>query len=298
MSTQLSTQTISFNNQALITFEQNGTHYTAMRPICENIGLDWASQYSRIRRDEILNSTIVIITTVAEDDKSREMVCLPIDYLNGWLFGIDVNRCKPEIRETLIKYKKECYQALHDYWFKGKAERQSAVKIEKLSKEHQTAIKDLVMGRVKNLPKDKQAEIIIKQWAALKTHFGKSYKDINDDQFAEAVSLIARLPLEGELIIDSPKTKAETYNAELSAKDIHDMVWLLLSAKHMHQLLGELEQPLEAIGSNFHPVVYSHHREYKHIINDSLPILKRLIEPFKESNPIEFERIKSRLKLN
>ena len=47
---------------------------------------------------------------------NQNMICLPIEYLNGWLFGIDINRCKPEIRDTLIKYKKECYQALHDYW--------------------------------------------------------------------------------------------------------------------------------------------------------------------------------------
>ncbi|TRC47753.1 phage antirepressor N-terminal domain-containing protein, partial [Mannheimia haemolytica] len=41
MTTQISTQIITFNNQDLITFEQNGTHYTAMKPICENIGLCW-----------------------------------------------------------------------------------------------------------------------------------------------------------------------------------------------------------------------------------------------------------------
>lgn len=123
MTTQISTQTISFNNQALITFEQDGKHYTAMKPICENIGLAWEAQLARIKRDDILSSTMIVMIIVAEDGKQREMICLPIEYLNGWLFGIDVNRCKLEIRETLIKYKKECYQALHDYWFKGKAER-------------------------------------------------------------------------------------------------------------------------------------------------------------------------------
>lgn len=81
MSTQLSTQTISFNNQALITFEQNGTHYTAMKPICENIGLAWEPQLLRIKRDDILSSTMIITIIVAEDGKNREMVCLPIDYL-------------------------------------------------------------------------------------------------------------------------------------------------------------------------------------------------------------------------
>ncbi len=122
MSTQISTQTISFNNQALITFEQNGTHYTAMKPICENIGLTWHAQYERIKRDEILSQGILIIR-IPTNGGDQQIICLPIEYLNGWLFGIDINRCKPEIRETLIKYKKECYQALHDYWFKGKAER-------------------------------------------------------------------------------------------------------------------------------------------------------------------------------
>lgn len=118
MSNLISTQTLQFHNQSLVTFEQNGTYYTAMKPICENIGLQWESQFNRIKRDDVLSSTIVMITIVAEDGKKREMLCLPIQYLNGWLFGIDVKRVKPEIRETLITYKRECYQALFDYWNK------------------------------------------------------------------------------------------------------------------------------------------------------------------------------------
>lgn len=60
MTIQLST--IQFNNQSLVTFEQNGTYYTAMKPICENIGLDWKAQYARIKRDEVLSQGMVIIT--------------------------------------------------------------------------------------------------------------------------------------------------------------------------------------------------------------------------------------------
>ncbi|RZN55103.1 phage antirepressor N-terminal domain-containing protein [Avibacterium paragallinarum] len=121
MSNQI--QTIQFHNQSLVTFEQNNIHYAAMKPICENIGLDWEAQRQRINRDEVLNSVMVIITTTGSDGKNYQMICLPIQYLNGWLFGIDVKRVKPEIRETLITYKRECYQALFDYWNKGKAEK-------------------------------------------------------------------------------------------------------------------------------------------------------------------------------
>ena len=118
MNTQL--QTIQFYNRTLTTFEQNNIHYVAMRPICENIGLAWSSQLQRIKRDDVLNSVVFIINTTANDDKEYQTVCLPIQYLNGWLFGIDVKRVKPEIRETLITYKRECYQALFDYWNKPK----------------------------------------------------------------------------------------------------------------------------------------------------------------------------------
>lgn len=146
MSNQISTQTISFNNQSLVTFEQDDVHYTAMKPICDNIGLEWGSQYNRIKRDDVLNSVIFIMKMTGNDGKDYQMICLPIEYLNGWLFGIDVNRCKPEIRETLIKYKKECYQALHNYWFKEKAartinpEQQQAIQEEVVKAHHRTGM--------------------------------------------------------------------------------------------------------------------------------------------------------------
>lgn len=113
-------QTVNFHNQSLITLQKDGVAYVAMKPICENIGLDWKSQFARIKRDEVLAQGMVIITTPTKGGL-QEMLCLPINYLNGWLFGVDVSRVKAEIKETLITYKKECYQALFDYWNNGVA---------------------------------------------------------------------------------------------------------------------------------------------------------------------------------
>lgn len=119
-------QTIDFNGQPLITIEQDGIHYTAIKPIAENIGLDWRSQRQRVLRDDVLSSTVVMITTVAEDGRNREMMCLPIEFLNGWLFGVDAKRVKPEIKAPLIQYKMQCYKVLHDYWHTGSAIHPSA----------------------------------------------------------------------------------------------------------------------------------------------------------------------------
>ena len=184
MSNQISTQTISFNNQSLITAEQNGNHYVAMKPICENIGIDWRAQRQRIVRDEVLCSTVVIITTVAEDGKNREMLCLPIQYLNGWLFGIDINRCNPEIRDTLIKYKKECYQALHDYWFNGKAERKTTV-------DDRTGLRNAVSFLV-----NKKGLIYSEVYQLIHQQFGVEHIDeLSQEQLSQAIKYIHFLTL-------------------------------------------------------------------------------------------------------
>ena len=111
-------QNISFHGQTVPVFTRNQTHYVAMKPIVENIGLDWVSQHKKIQRSEILNSTMVMMTIVAEDGKKREMLCLPLDYLNGWLFGVDAKRVKPEIRERLLQYQRECFKVLNAYFNK------------------------------------------------------------------------------------------------------------------------------------------------------------------------------------
>ncbi|WP_369326733.1 phage antirepressor N-terminal domain-containing protein [Alcaligenes nematophilus] len=113
------------NTLAIIDFHGNplavittadGQRLVAMRPICDAIGLDGDAQLQRIKRDNVLSSTTVVITVVAADGKEREQVCLPLEYLNGWLFGISTSRVKPEIRQRLEDYQRECYQVLNAYW--------------------------------------------------------------------------------------------------------------------------------------------------------------------------------------
>ena len=36
--------------------------------------------------------------------------------LNGWLFGVDANRVKDEIRPKLIRYQEECFDVLHQHF--------------------------------------------------------------------------------------------------------------------------------------------------------------------------------------
>ncbi|MDG6310295.1 phage antirepressor N-terminal domain-containing protein [Glaesserella parasuis] len=262
MSNQISTQTISFNNQALITFEQNGTRYTAMKPICENIGLAWEPQLLRMKRDDILSSTMIITIIVAEDGKNREMVCLPIEYLNGWLFGIDIKRCKPEIRETLIKYKKECYQALHDYWFNGKAER-------KTTTDERTGLRQAVSALV-----SKKGLLYSDAYTLIHQRFNIEHIDeLTPEQVGMAVEYVHKIYLEGELIIDEPKEEPK-----LDKETALDLVSSWFALYNSLDLLAQVYRPLELLGSRHGVIAYTHVTEYR----NNLSLMKRFLEPMFE----------------
>lgn len=111
-----------FFGTEIVVVEYDNKPYVPMKPICENIGLAWHAQFERLKRKEVLSSGIRIIRTPSNGGE-QESVCLPLHYLNGWLFGIDTNRVKPELKEKLVRYQKECYEVLWDYWTTGTARR-------------------------------------------------------------------------------------------------------------------------------------------------------------------------------
>lgn len=307
--------TVNFHGQALsVVTGAEGEHLVAMKPICEAIGLQWEAQLKRIKRHPVLSQGMSIMDTPSAGG-DQESTCLPLDYLNGWLFGVDASRVRPEIRERLVQYQRECFTALAAYWQQGEAlnprtmattpagpsvpirltyndrafrivpegeelwfvaadvanalslrdaycvtrhlrpehlsqrqvgrqmlnvidrrgldlallharpERAEPLRLwldaaleqfvpspapralpNGLSGEQQSAIKALVAARIEALPEARRGKAATACWSALKSKFGCSYKEIAPEQFTEAVSLVARIELEGEwLESEAPK---------------------------------------------------------------------------------------------
>jgi hypothetical protein len=97
-----------------------------VRPLCDFLGVDWSSQRQRINRDPVLSDVMmsVVITTTDIDPENRRprtsvMACLPLDFVNGWLFGVSAARVKEDVRERLIRYQRECYRVLADAFLGG-----------------------------------------------------------------------------------------------------------------------------------------------------------------------------------
>lgn len=67
-----------------------------------------------------------------------------------------------------------------------------------ITPEQQEALKQLVLTRSKSVPPEHQPRAAITLWSALKSHFGRSYKEINANQYSEALALVLRIPLAGD----------------------------------------------------------------------------------------------------
>ncbi|MFV8268478.1 phage antirepressor N-terminal domain-containing protein [Flavobacterium sp. GT2N3] len=114
----MSTQLIStINNQKIvIVIDEEGQKFVPIKPICEALGVNYTSQLEKLENDDLLDSTIPLRGTVGADGKTREMKCIPLEFVFGWVFSISSKNVKDEVRESLIQYKKICHRALFDYF--------------------------------------------------------------------------------------------------------------------------------------------------------------------------------------
>ncbi|EIG2437349.1 phage antirepressor Ant, partial [Escherichia coli] len=247
-----------------------GEPYTPMKPIVEGMGMDWASQFTKIKQ-RFKTSIVKITMQLPGDEQCREIICLALRKLAGWLQTISPNKVRPEIRDKVIQYQEECDDVLYEYWTKGHVVNPRKAKKAlpgKITTEQQEAIKQLVMSRGQSLPKEKQAKAMITMWSSLKSHFGCSYKEISDEQFTEALSLAARVPLEGELI-----GKQEKKANELSAKEANSLVWLWDYANRSQALFRELYPALKQIQSNYSGRCHDCGYEFSRIIDMARDVL-------------------------
>ncbi len=191
---------VPFHGTNLFLVSINNEPYVPMKPVVEGMGMVWAAQFVKLKQRFVKGISEIEIPSAGG---KQLMICLAFRKFAAWLSSIQPNKVRPEIRDKVIQYQEECDDVLYEYWTKGHVVNPRKAKKAlpgKITTEQQEAIKQLVMSRGQSLPKEKQAKAMITMWSSLKSHFGCSYKEISEEQFTEALSLAARVPLEGEFI--------------------------------------------------------------------------------------------------
>lgn len=249
IATAASTINVPFHGAELYVVNHNGEPYTPMKPIVEGMGMTWQSQHRKLM-ERFKTCIIEMMIQLPGDTQRRLVICLALRKLAGWLQTISPNKVRPEIRDKVIQYQEECDDVLYEYWTKGHVVNPRKAKKAlpgKITKEQQEAIKQLVMSRGQSLPKEKQAKAMITMWSSLKSHFGCSHKEISEEQFAEALSLAARIPLEGEFIGKSKHNETSCFDWRMN---VHNLNSACIHLDAMYRIWrDEMEPALRLLGS-------------------------------------------------
>lgn len=109
---------IPFHGQTILAQQDgNGTVHVALKPICDNMDIDYSSQLKRLKRQEW--ATVVMMTTVGADGKNRDMTAIDRRTFAMWLATIDTARVKNEdARNLIVAYQCEAADVL-DAYFSG-----------------------------------------------------------------------------------------------------------------------------------------------------------------------------------
>lgn len=114
---------VDFHGDTLFAQKQDdGSIIVAVKPIMDRLGLAWHGQFERLKRDELLASSIreIRIETPAG---MRETTGLPLNLLPGFLFGISTGSIPdPEVKAAVLAYQRECHEVLYRHFFGAKAD--------------------------------------------------------------------------------------------------------------------------------------------------------------------------------
>ncbi|HCL5064776.1 TPA: phage antirepressor Ant, partial [Salmonella enterica] len=254
----VNTSYVPFNGQEIIAVVAAGATYVAMRKIVENIGIDWTGQSVKLRKQKEKFGCRDI--SIPSKGGIQKMLCIPLKKLNGWLFSINPEKVRADIRDKLIKYQEECFTVLHDYWTKGKAENPR----KKTSVDERTPLRDAV-----NMLVSKKHLMYPEAYAMIHQRFNvESIEELDASQIQQAVEYIHRVVLEGEFI-----GKQEKKTNELSAKEANSLVWLWDYANRSQALFRELYPALKQIQSNYSGRCYDYGHEFSYVIGMARDVL-------------------------
>lgn len=115
MSTEL--VRVPFNGGTLSAAMVNGEPHVSVRHVCDALGVAVQSQLRKLRSRSW--ATVINLTMVAQDGKSREMALVDRRTLTMWLATISVNAVAEDAREVLAAYQEEAADALDAYFNRG-----------------------------------------------------------------------------------------------------------------------------------------------------------------------------------
>lgn len=274
MSNQSQLSTFNFESNSIRTLAINNEPWFVAKDVCDAIGLT-NSRMSLIALDEDEKGVSLIYTPSGQ----QEMNIVS----ESGMYTL-ILRCRDAVKKGSIPHR-----------FRKWVTAEVLPTIRKTGKyESKTSVNDRTgLRNAVNMLVSKKGLIYSEAYHLVHQRFNvESIEDLTLEQLPQAVEYVHKIILEGELITDPELPSSEKkFSFEFTEFELETLVWLWFGHKQMNTLLGQLEKPLDVIGSNLHPAVYSYWKEYGQQHKDALATMRRLVKPFIESNRITWQRV-------
>ena len=236
------TQSVDFYGDPIqgLIVAKDGEHtvFVPLRAICGYLGLDWSAQYRRLHRDAVLRDVVQVIAMTATGSHAddHEVVCLPLEFLPGWLFSINAARVRPELQEKITRYRRDCFRVL---WRAFQIESLSTVHAHDITQEQTPSTMILVQLRDQALAQAALAEQQLALEARVSTH---------DDRFKQAGLVIRDMQrrlgaLEERIQPTQLITEEEAAEVSIQVKALADVLSGRDPSKnHYQSIFGELNR--------------------------------------------------------
>ncbi|HHR6335917.1 TPA: phage antirepressor N-terminal domain-containing protein [Providencia alcalifaciens] len=279
----ISTINVTFHGANLCIVNHEGKPYVPMKPIIEGMGLDWASQFTKLKKRF---SKGIVEIAIPSKGGEQSMICLAMHKLSGWLYSIMPNKVKPEIRDKVIQYQEECDDVLYEYWTTGevKAKHKSTV-------QERNPLKNAV-----NLLVSKKGIMYPEAYSLVHQQFNVSGIDeLTADQIPMAVEYVHKLVMEGEYI---PKQdELPLSNQQITDDELITLCWQWNYLSLCCAAMSEVYPILHAAEHRLEGRYYDIPKEASRANSEIRKLLDRLtrhIEPKQTDN----SRILNRLRLD
>jgi hypothetical protein len=114
-------KTVDFYNDELTAVRANdGQVYVSVRHMCDALGIQRPQrQTDRIKRDEVLNNGLQRVPIMGTRGAQNTYV-LRVDLVPLWLTGLETSRIDEDVRDKIIRYKREAAKVLWEAFQEGR----------------------------------------------------------------------------------------------------------------------------------------------------------------------------------
>lgn len=225
---------VPFHGAELFIVEHNGEPYTPMKPIVEGMGLDWKSQFDKIKQRFAKGMVEIPIPTLGG---LQQMLCLPLRKLAGWLYTIHVNKVRPELRERIMQYQEECDDVLWRYWTEGQVTNPRRTTKSQRAKLHEAI--SLLMAKTPGFNYPMVYEMLHQSFNV------EHIDEIPEDRLHEAVCVVHGWMMSARAAPMDSGLRTNTNSL------VSHMLWL-------RSFWQSIEQPLRALNNNLAASAHDH----------------------------------------